>query len=80
MRNIIIIAVILLFFLHQDFWWWGDGSLVWGFMPVGLAYHAAYSVAAGLVWALAVKFAWPQTVEDEAGEAAERDEGAATPS
>ena len=29
-------------FLHQDSWAWDDQSLVLGFMPIGLAYHAVF--------------------------------------
>ena len=58
-------AVILLALLHQDFWLWNDASLVWGFIPVGLAYHMLYSVLAGILWGLAAVYAWPETVETE---------------
>ncbi|MBX2850208.1 MAG: hypothetical protein KTR15_00515 [Phycisphaeraceae bacterium] len=57
------IIFILLFFLHQDFWNWSDQSLVFGFMPVGLAYHAAFSIVAAMLWAAAVKWAWPSDIE-----------------
>jgi len=57
------IAAALLFTLHHDFWFWDDRSLVFGFLPVGLAYHAAYSIAAALLWLAAVKFAWPSHIE-----------------
>ena len=63
MKWIAIAGIVLLMVLHQDFWWWDDGSLVFGFMPVGLAYHALFSIAASLVWAGAVKWAWPSHVE-----------------
>ena len=63
MRRLTYALIVLLFLVHQDFWWWGDGTLVWGFLPVGLAYHALFSVAAGLVWALALKTIWPHRWE-----------------
>ncbi len=53
-----------MFLLHHDFWWWNDPALVFGFLPVGLAYHLAFSVAAGALWFATVKFAWPEHVED----------------
>lgn len=62
--------VLALFIVHQDFWWWGDRTLVFGFMPIGLFYHACFSVAAACVWALAVKFAWPTATERWADETA----------
>ena len=60
--------VLALFVLHQDFWLWDSKSLVLGFMPVGLFYHAVFSVAAGLVWALATRLAWPVEIEAWADE------------
>ncbi len=53
----------ILFVLHHDFWWWDDRSLVFGVVPVGLAYHAFFSVAAALLWVCAVRFAWPHEIE-----------------
>ncbi len=61
-------AAIVLFVLHQDVWFWDDRTLVFGFMPVGLLYHACYSVAAAALWFLAVKFAWPEHIEQWADE------------
>jgi hypothetical protein len=49
--------------VHQDFWLWNDGTLVFGFLPVGLAYHAAYSLLAVAVMALLVRWAWPAHLE-----------------
>jgi hypothetical protein len=49
--------------VHWDFWLWDDATLLFGFLPVGLAYHAVFSVLCGVVWALAVKFAWPEHIE-----------------
>ena len=59
MKYAIWILVLLLIILHQDVWYWNDGTLVFGFMPIGLFYHACISVAAGVVWFLACQFAWP---------------------
>ncbi|NND96869.1 MAG: DUF3311 domain-containing protein [Pirellulaceae bacterium] len=55
--------VLLLVVLHQDVWNWNDPRLVFGFIPVTLAYHAGISVAASVVWFLATKFAWPRHLE-----------------
>ena len=67
-RNIIWLAVILLVILHQDFWFWDTYEpLVFGFMPIGLAYHVGISIAASIVWFLATKFCFP--VADEPAEA-----------
>ncbi len=66
MRRLVYGSIILLALLHQDFWWWDDSdTVVFGFVPVGLAYHAFLSLAAGVLWALAVKFCWPAGVDVE---------------
>ncbi|MDB4570817.1 hypothetical protein N9Z95_07315, partial [Akkermansiaceae bacterium] len=56
---IIIAVFLLLAVLHQDFWNWDKADLVFGFMPIGLFYHACYSLIAAGFWALVIKFAWP---------------------
>jgi hypothetical protein len=63
-------AVVLLAVLHQDVWLWSDRRIVFGFLPIGLAYHAAYSIAAACLWACAVTFAWPRGIERWADETA----------
>ncbi len=49
--------------IHQDFWFWDNDFLMFGFLPVGLAYQAAYSVSAACLWAWAIKYVWPAHVE-----------------
>jgi len=66
--TIIWILVVALFVLHQDLWFWEDSSLVFKFLPIGLAYHIGYSVAAAIVWAMALKWAWPTHIEEWADE------------
>ena len=56
-------TILVLFLVHQDFWLWDDGTLLFGFLPVGLAYHVFYSLLAAFVWYLAVKYAWPAEIE-----------------
>jgi hypothetical protein len=62
-QNIIIGLVILLAIVHQDFWFWDSNTQVLGFMPIGLAYHAFYSLLAAALWVLAIKIAWPHDLE-----------------
>lgn len=57
-RSLIAMIVVLLV-LHQDNWFWTDGTLVFGFIPIGLFYHACISVAASCVWFYAIKKCWP---------------------
>ena len=64
MRAVVYGSLIALAVLHQDFWWWdAHEPLVFGFVPIGLAYHAGVSVAAGVLWALAVRYCWPRDVD-----------------
>jgi hypothetical protein len=49
--------------VHQDFWNWRDATLLFGFVPVGLAYHLGYSILAAVVMALLVRRAWPVHLE-----------------
>ncbi len=60
-------AVAAVYLLHQDTWFWDSARpLVFGFLPIGLFYHAVYSLAvAALMWAL-VRYAWPEHLEPEA--------------
>jgi hypothetical protein len=69
MRSVAVAAVILLYVLHQDFWFWHVARpLVFGFLPIGLFYHVAFTVAtAGVLWLL-VKIAWPAHLEAARGD------------
>jgi len=59
------LMVILVYLLHQDFWNWKKAEpLVFGFLPVGLAYQAGYSILAAIMMAVLVKFAWPTHLEE----------------
>jgi hypothetical protein len=62
-----LLATALLYALHQDFWFWREARpLVFGFLPIGLFYHAAYTVAtSGLLWML-VRSHWPAHLETTA--------------
>jgi hypothetical protein len=63
-RSVIVVAVLLFYALHQDFWFWREARpLVFGVLPIGLFYHAVYTLAVSLlVWGL-VKVAWPSRLE-----------------
>ena len=65
MKRLVIALVILLIILHQDFWWWDRvDPLVFGFIPIGLAWHVGISLAAALVSWLAVRYCWPRELEE----------------
>ena len=79
MKRITYGLIVLLAILHQDFWWWDDSeTLVLGFLPIGLAYHALVSILAGVLWAMVVKFCWPaelDAVEDASSNAVQAKRG-----
>ncbi len=64
MKVLTVLLLVALIVLHQDSWWWEDSRLVFGFLPIGLAYHIALSIGAGVVWWLAVKYCWPRSLEE----------------
>ncbi len=59
-------ATAALYLLHQDVWFWRSARpLVFGFLPPGLVWHAAYCVACALLmWAL-TRLAWPSHLEED---------------
>jgi hypothetical protein len=63
-RFLLFLAIAAVYLLHQDVWFWRAARpLVLGFLPVGLAYHAAYCLlAAALMWVL-TRVAWPAHLE-----------------
>lgn len=65
MQRLVWVLILVLVILHQDNWFWDSDRLVFGFIPIGLFYHACLSVAAGVTWFLAVKFCWPEGVDDD---------------
>ena len=64
MKNVVYALIVLLAIIHQDFWWWDNKTLVFGFMLLGLFYHALFSCMAAGVWAMAIKWAWPSDIEE----------------
>ena len=65
-RALLPIIVGALYVLHQDYWFWRAAyPLVFGFIPIGLFYHACYTVATALVMWMLVRHAWPSHLEEE---------------
>ena len=66
MKYVLALLIVLLMILHQDFWnWHKHEPLVFGFIPIGLAWHAGISISAAIVGFLAVRFCWPINVDVE---------------
>ena len=58
----------LVYVLHQDFWFWRSARpLVFGFLPIGLFYHALYTLSISLLMLYIVRRHWPSHLEDAAG-------------
>ena len=61
---LIAVLIAVVYLLHQDSWNWKRlDPLIFGFLPIGLAYHAAYSILAAILMAVLVKLAWPKHLE-----------------
>lgn len=64
-RLLLPLAILILYVLHQDVWFWGSARpLVFGFLPIGLAWHGAYCVAVALLMWWLTRVAWPAHLED----------------
>ena len=64
------LLVLTAFVLHQDFWWKGDATLVFGFLPVSLAYHVGWTLLVALGWFWVGKYCWPAGLDATAEDAA----------
>jgi hypothetical protein len=70
-RALLLILVGALYIVHQDFWFWRTARpLVFDILPIGLFYHACYTIATAFVIWLLVKYAWPADLEEQVGDAA----------
>jgi hypothetical protein len=68
-RVLLAILVAALYVLHQDVWFWKTASpLIFGFIPIGLFYHACFTVAVSVLMWMLVKYAWPSHLEREAAQ------------
>jgi hypothetical protein len=60
---------VLVYALHQDFWFWRTARpLVFGFLPIGLFYHAAYTALISLFMWYLVRAWWPSHLEEPGGD------------
>jgi hypothetical protein len=65
-KLLLFLLILAVYVAHQDIWNWGKADpLVFGFLPIGLAYHAFYSVLAAVMMAILVAFAWPKHLEEQ---------------
>jgi hypothetical protein len=65
-QALLTVSVVAVYVVHQDVWFWRTVEpLAFGFIPIGLFYHACFCVgASALMWAL-VRHAWPSHLEGQ---------------
>lgn len=60
------ILIGLFYALHQDLWFWFEARpLVFGVLPIGLFYHAAFTVATSLMLVVLVRLLWPSSLDSD---------------
>ena len=64
MKKIVACLFLIMLVLHQDFWWWSNDSLILGFMPVGLAFHALFSIMCAVLGWFAIMTIWPHELDE----------------
>lgn len=68
MRWILSLLVLVVVLLHQDTWFWNSKAAVFGFLPIGLAYHAAFTLLCSLTMWTLILYVWPEDLERDAEE------------
>jgi len=63
-KFLLFLMIAFVYVIHQDNWNWSKTDVMLGFLPIGLAYHAVYSILAAVMMALLVRFAWPKHLEE----------------
>jgi hypothetical protein len=62
---IMLLATVALVVLHQDFWDWARvDPRLFGFLPIGLGYHAGFAIAASVLMFAFVQLLWPKHLEN----------------
>ncbi len=64
MRWALVVWIVVMIGLHQDIWNWTNKTLVFGFLPMGLAYHLFYALLASATMWLLVRFGWPAYLDE----------------
>jgi len=65
-KLLLLLLILVVYAAHQDLWNWSKADpMVFGFLPIGLAYQAAYSIVASAMMAVLVAFAWPKHLEEQ---------------
>ena len=60
------VVVAALYAFHQDTWFWLEARpLVFGILPVGLFYHAAFTMVTPLALLGLVRLIWPSHLDPD---------------
>ncbi len=62
---LVAVWIAALLVLHQDFWLWTSKRLLLGCVPIGLAYHAGFTVVAAITLFVFTRTIWPKHLEEE---------------
>src|SRR5262249_57517636 len=63
-KTLLGLATLALYLMHQDVWFWSSARpLVFGFLPIGLFYHASSCLLPALLMRLLVVHAWPSQLD-----------------
>ena len=63
--RVAVLLIAVMYALHQDIWFWRTPSVVFGILPIGLFYHAVYTLATSLLLWLLIRLIWPSHLERE---------------
>jgi hypothetical protein len=63
-KILLFLMIVAVYVLHQDAWNWNRMDLTFDILPIGLAYHAGYSLLAAAMMSVLVSCAWPKELED----------------
>jgi hypothetical protein len=64
-KLLLFLFILAVYVAHQDSWNWTKSTpMAFGFLPPGLAYQAAYSIATAVMMAVLVAVAWPKHLEE----------------
>ena len=68
------VLILTFYVLHQDFWNWRTAEpLAFGFLPVGLWYHALYTLLCSVLLWFLIQVAWPSHLEHSVDPEGEND-------
>lgn len=66
MKWTLTLLVLAVAVLHQDHWFWHSKALIFGFLPMGLAYHIIYTFLCVMTMWTLILYVWPEHLEEAA--------------